>query len=353
VPFEEAAASLIGESEIFTNLVEGGTCLGGKNKIKVCKLCCYEAKMRSIFLKKPEETIFVFPQVQIGARVSGVWQQTIEHLLTAQNKGTRILQDTEAWADIILKGKLDENSIEIFKVIVERSKNWRIGIIERHIKDNFGSLEEFLDRLDVPKERRDYKSLKELSTAITEERIKLPIEIENRLEAYLRDTAKFIAKMDSPNYVILMLSGLRRRKGKIEESDTSYFLRKMFLGAVMARLFLASVTFTNIPFEIKFPTPVVGYVEVPRKIGLTKIYSELEIEEWINLEQIDEVLSRIAALILIEGILRKEANVGKDALFTLSKELPGRILNQYLQASGNLHNRYLVKLIKTWTKSDN
>jgi hypothetical protein len=351
VPFEEAAASLFGESEIFTNFVAGGTCLGGKNKIKVCKLCGYEAKMRSIFLKKPEETIFVFPQVQIGARVSRVWQQTMEHLLIAQDNGIRALQDTGAWADIILKGRLDENNIEIFKAIVERSKNWRIGIITRHIEDDFGPLEEFLDRLGIPEEKREYKSVKELSTAIIEGTIKLPTEIENRLEDSLRDAAKFTAKMDAPNYVILMLSGLRRRKGKIEESETSYFLRKMFLGAVLARLFLASVTFTNIPFEIKFPTTVAGYLEVPRKIGLTKIYSELEIKEWISLEQIDEVLSRIAALILIEEILRKELNVGKDALFTLSKELPGRILNQYLQTSSNIHNRYLVKLIKTW--SDN
>lgn len=355
VPFEEAAASLIGESEIFTNLVEGGTCLGGKNKIKICKLCCYEAKMRSIFLKNPEETIFVFPQVQMGARVNGVWQQTMGHLLSAQSNGIRALQDTEAWADIILRQKLDEKNIEAFRLIVEKSKNWRIGTITRYLEDNYGpeSPEEFLDLFGIPNENGGYKSYRELSTAVVEGQIKLPTEIENKLKAYSRDAAKFTAKMDAPNYVMLMLSGLRRRRGKIEESDTSYFLRKMFLGAVLARLFLASVTFSNIPFEIKFPTPVAGYLEVPRKIGLTNVYSELEIKEWISLEQIDEVLSRVAALILIEEVLRKETNVGKDALFALSKELPGRILNQYLQASGNLHNRYLVKLINTWTKPDN
>ena len=355
VPFEEAAASLIGESEIFTNLVEGGTCLGGKNKVKICKLCCYEAKMRSIFLKNPEETIFVFPQVQIGAQVNGVWQQTMEHLLSAQSNGIRALQETEAWADIILRQKLDEKNVEAFKLIVEKSKNWRIGTITRYLEDNYDleSPEEFLDLFGIPNENGGYKSYRELSTAVVEGQIKLPTEIENKLQAYSRDTARFTAKMDAPNYVMLMVSGLRWRRGKIEESDTAYFLRKMFLGAVLARLFLASVTFSNIPFEIKFPTPVAGYLEVPRKIGLTNVYSELEIKEWISLEQLDEVLSRVAALILIEEVLRRETNVGKDALFALSKELPGRILNQYLQASGNLHNRYLVKLINTWTKPDN
>lgn len=346
-PDLEAPSSLVGEgTEAFTNFVKGGTRLGGRNKVKICKLCSYEAKIRGIFLKDPEETIFVFPQVQIGAQIGNVWQELINKLLTAQYDGIRALQDLDSWSTTILQGKLNESTSEIFKVLSEKSSGWSSEVIKNKIQNDYSeSVEDFLRIFNLSPEENKYKTIKELSEAIINKKIQLPKEVADDFHSTLADATRFSVNMETPNYIVVTLSGLRHKK----ESETSYFLRKLFLGSILARLFLSSVTFTGIPFEIKFASSPRGYLEVPRKIGLTMIYKKLDINDWITLEQIDEVLFRTAALIKIEKSLTRTVDIGKDSLYILSKESPGRILNRYLQATGDKHNSDLVLLIKKWT----
>lgn len=349
-PDVEAPSSLVGEgTEAFTNFVRGGTRLGGRNKIKICKLCSYEAKIRGIFLKDPEETILVFPQVQIGAQMGNVWQNLINNLLTAQHAGIRALQDSDSWSTIILQEKMNESTSEIFKVLSEKSSGWSSEVIRNKIENDYSeSVEGFLQSFGLSLEENQYKTIKELSEAIVNNKIQLPKEVIDDLHSTLADATRFSVNMETPNYIVVILSGLRRKK----ESETSYFLRKLFLGSILARLFLASVTFANMPLEIKFVTHPRGYLEVPRKIGLTAIYKKLGINDWVTLEQIDEILVRTAALIKIEKILSRAADMGKDSLYILSKDSPGRILNRYLQATGDKYNSDLVLLIEKWVKQE-
>jgi hypothetical protein len=122
------------------------------------------------------------------------------------------LQDVSDWADIIVKGKLNDNSAELFKIIVERNKNWSAGVTSRYIEENYGSVEDFLLAMGITQGETKWESLEEASKAVAEGQIKLPLEVEKSLAAFLADTTKFIAKMYSPNFVIVMLSGLKRKR---------------------------------------------------------------------------------------------------------------------------------------------
>jgi len=356
IPAERAAEALIGDgTETFANFIKGGSILGNANKVMICPLCSFEAKLRRTQVKDPEETVYVFPQVQAGHSTSKAWARMLKDLFeTAKSEGVPSLRSAQNWADIFLKGKIDESSKELLVRLRRDAENWRIKVIERFISNIYGTekedIEAFLANCEPQRSGVDYNSVNELATAVANDQIKPVGYLSEQIRSVLRKSTGTGNYFEAPNYVLFMLTGLRYKQKNIEESETSYFIRKMFIGLILSRLFLTSVSFSAIPLEVKrIPSPQ-GYLEVPRKIGLATFYSKLQVSDWVRIEQLDDVLRKCANLIRIEALLRNaNAEPGKDALYSLSKEIPGRILHRYILASEHHIDPRIIESLNVWS----
>jgi hypothetical protein len=92
-------------------------------------------------------------------------------------------------------------------------------------------------------------------------------------------------------------------------------------------------------------------LEVPRKIGLIPLYNHLHISEWVSIEQLDKVLQTVASLISIESHFReRKVNIGKDGIYTISKDLPGRVLNRYAQNTDKWRDKKMFELLEIWSE---
>jgi len=357
IPSERAAEALIGDgTETFTNLVRGGTNLGNANKVMICSLCSFEAKLRRIQVSDPDEAVYVFPQVQAGRSTGNAWARILRDLFEAtRSEGIPSLKNTQTWAEIARDGRIAENSTELLARLRRSTEAWRAVVVRRIITDEYGTekdgLEAFLANCEPQRSGAEYKTVEEAATAVVRDEVRPTGLLGERIKTALRESTGTGSYFEAPNYILFLLKGLRQRQGGTEESETSYFIRKMLIGLVLAKLFLASVSFAAIPLEIKYMPASQGYLEAPRKIGLLAFYAKLHVSDWVKTEQLDDVLEKVAALVLVETLLRsKDAEPGKDALFSLSKEIPGRILNKYVQATGRLEYTSMVELLDAWSE---
>jgi hypothetical protein len=355
-PNERAAEALIGEgTEIFTNFVRGGTNLGNENKAKICELCAFEAKLRRIQIRDSEEAIYVFPQVQTGQFTVNAWAEMLDKIFTtAKYEGIPSLKNANIWAEIVLEGNFDEKSENILTKLRSGTKGWRIGVIKRYIEQEYGTDTEGISAFLENCEHEGsgiYNSVDELANAIANGVVKPAGYLAEKLGKIFRESVGASDCYESPNYVLFLLKGLRQRLKDTEEAETAYFIRRMFIGLILARLFLASVSLAAVPLEIKSIPVLKGYLEVPRKIGLIPLYNHLHISEWVSIEQLDKVLQTVASLISIESHFReRKVNIGKDGIYTISKDLPGRVLNRYAQNTDKWRDKKMFELLEIWSE---
>ncbi len=80
--------------------------------------------------------------------------------------------------------------------------------------------------------------------------------------------------------------------------------------------------------------PTKGYFKLPKKLGLTSIYKKLGISEWIKINQVDEILLKLALYLKLDDmLLATRSDFGKDNLLNILKKHPGEVLNRHLQVN--------------------
>lgn len=333
VPENVASEPLVGEGvESFQNAIKGGSNLGGKNKAKLCMLCEMEAKLRSIFVSNNADVILVLPQLNLGSTMRIKWQEIIQKLfLGLQTFGMRPVNE-RYWYDMVIHAQISDSSLKILQDIKESPKNKK-EIINNYIQfleNTYENITEFKEREKIKVPCNNFQELAEM---IYDSTVKLPKDLSKELELELIVSTKTHASYESPNYLLISLGN---PIGRRDESETSAIIRKVFVGLLIARLFLASAIFpdTSLGVYYHIETPK-GYLRLPMKLGLYDFYKKLGTYGWVHTNQMDQVLRRLAIYLKTESILfASKSDFGRDTLLQTVKKLPGEVLNRNLQITG-------------------
>jgi len=352
-PYETATASLIGSgTESFSNFLMAGTSIGGENKIRLCLLCSYEARIRSLLLPNAAEVIYVFPQVAGGEETWNRWQQSADALINdMESNGISPLTQWSQWAEKIESNRINEPVSTILAEITLSQQKRHIRNVERILKEEYSSVEEVPEIWGTP--NVEVKRFIDLAEKVVREEIEPNPEFKEVMRRKLGEMSRARIIYRCPNYLLILSSiPIRRGRGTQQESETASFLRKTFVGAILARLFLGAVVFPQFPLELLYDFHTYGYVKVPMKIGLRETYRKLNIDEWIRIPQIDAVLLQLASLFLLERTFQGAgAGYGKDTLLHLAKRQPGESLNRLLQSGTRMKAEtamHLIKRLNNW-----
>lgn len=334
IPQNEASEPLVGKGvESFQNAISGGSRLGGKNKAKLCLLCEMEAKIRSVFVSDNAEAILVLPQLNLSHVMRTKWQEILHDLFNGlQTLGIRPM-DERYWVDAILNGQINGTATSILKIIKESNRKDVIRRYARFFEDTYVDIATFQELTEVKVESKDFQELAEM---LYDGRLQLSTETSRQIKVQLVTATNTHISYESPNFLLITLGN---PIGRNEESETSSIIRKVFIGLLTARLFLASVVFPDIPLAVyHYSETPKGYLRLPMKLGLFDVYTKLGIQSWVHTDQIDHVLRQIATCLKIESILfGSGSDYGKDTLLQIFKKEPGEVLNRHLQIKHEFH----------------
>ncbi len=335
-----AQSSKVGEgTQSFTNFLEAGVNIDKRNKAWICSVCDFEAELRSLCGASPDQysVFYIIPMLTAGREFNeALWRyvkKAIDVAYFFSDTDVRRLIDHTWWAGKIVEEGLNWLEALIPKVIeniftiaceIRGGEESIIKKLTDYLRENYeGSLE--LAKI-VFTNCRDAKSFKELAKCIYESG-KLPEgfqfkEVFSRIASY------------AGNYLVVFIE---KKLGYKEESESVEYLRKIFVGLLLAKLFQSSVYIPEIEMEALFHIAPRGYVKYIYKTTLKRTFDLLGIESqdklgnWIPIHVIDDVLVKLAALIVIdEKMRRNNTNYGSNSLLELSSKPPGRILSRYL-----------------------
>jgi len=328
----------------FTNLLAGGSQITTTNKSRFCKLCNVEAQLRSLLMSRwsDGEILFIIPQVNSTPIIlDEIWQRMSITLESIANVGK--LSDWSWWARRIIENKLNvDASVFIASFITERkSSNYEIlvdnltQILKEEYENDLNTLLFYYPEIEAS----DFRDFVEKAL----ERGEIPIE--KIREASFRADATIT--IITANYAVVLIPfKIRSVHGNAKESETSALLRKMFFGTLMARLFLASALYADTPLSVLsaeiFPQ---GYFRIPKKLGLRPVLENLGIpdESWVPLEKVDELLEKLAALLIAERVLGPDGGYGKDTLLEIATRHPGMVLSRAAQTGKGWYE--LIKML--------
>jgi len=332
-PVTQGTEPLIGEGvESFINLMKGGTRIGGTHKAWICTLCDLEAKIRLVFISSHKETLLILPQLNISESLRKKWDRLLKHLIDGmEERGLKPLKD-RYWIDVVIDGKLNEGERQILDDVVRKDtfKGTRTKAISKWLEDRYSSIDKmkaFLASASI-----NVKDFENAAIQIIDGKIRLPPQVAREMEEDFKRTSGMHSSYVSPNYILVASSFPITQ---LEESETSAILRKVFIGLLLSRLFLASVMYPDIVLGIYYHVePTKGYLKLPKKLGLAGIYKKLGISEWVRINQVDEVLLKLALYLKLDDmLLATRTDFGKDNLLNILKKHPGEVLNRHLQVS--------------------
>ncbi|MHA1606989.1 MAG: hypothetical protein ACTSWP_05555 [Candidatus Freyarchaeota archaeon] len=338
----DGVASLIGDgTQSFNNFLAGGTSIGSRNIVKVCSLCVFEAKLRSLVGRIDNFDVFyVIPQTIIASEFAELfWSMATDKLRLGKLKSEfssipNVIAGLTSWANMILNGKAEEAFAKSFDELreetlrnVRNDENIRKAI-EQMIENSWdGDFEAFAKELENETGYK-VKNIDDLYHLVVEhpELIDyLGEEVKNKL----KETRK-IAVAPTNNYVILLLE----RIGKGSDPETIKLLRKIFVSLLISKMFLSSVIISELPLSVLTTVTSKGIVNVPVKLGLKDFLEKYMENGWITYNKYNELMRKLSALILLEKSL---VNFGSGAatLYELTKKSPGRILHEIVERAKN------------------
>jgi len=332
-PVTQGTEPLIGEGvESFINLMKGGTRIGGIHKAWICPLCSLEAKIRLVFVPRHKETLLILPQLNISEALRKKWDRGLKYLIDGMEElGLKPLKD-RYWIDIVIGERLNEDEKQILKDFVHKNtfKDARTRVVSKWLEDRYSNIDEM--KAILLSTTTNVKDFEDVAMQIVEGKIQLPPEVAREMEEYFRRTSGMHSSYVSPNYILVTSSV---PIAQLEESETSAILRKVFIGLLLSRLFLASVVYPDTVLGIYYHIePTKGYFKLPKKLGLAGIYKKLGISEWVRINQVDEVLVKLALYLKLDDmLLATRSDFGKDNLLNILKKHPGEVLNRHLQVS--------------------
>ncbi|NIQ05635.1 MAG: hypothetical protein GWO20_07885, partial [Candidatus Korarchaeota archaeon] len=204
-------------TESFTPWLEAGSKIGNQNKVKVCFLCMYEGKIRSLFLgEKVREVLYIFPQLNLGREHKKYWQRAMHHLVRKlEVEGIGVVKTWKAWAEIILEGKIDKKLEKLQAELKNKVENKRIKRIAESLKEIYVKVSNL--RSAPWTNEVSFRGYTGLAKKIVEGKVDPPKPVLKRITQKLERASgeKFY---QSPNFISVFLSReIKTRK----ESETS------------------------------------------------------------------------------------------------------------------------------------
>ncbi|MCD6348795.1 MAG: HD domain-containing protein [Candidatus Korarchaeota archaeon] len=341
-PAEEVGkAELHGDGvQAFNNLLRGGSSLSTSNKVKFCKACDLEAKLRALLLDgwQDGEVLFLVPMVNSTPDLLHLlWESSID--VMTKMRGVANIFNDHLWSRIVLEDGLLAAS-EIWKALsremryLERGRIWKEAVrrVEACLKELYDDPQQASSYLDVQGD--DFRQIAEALVDTG----KIP---EDCIE-WRGDSAVF---MRAGNYVIVIT---RQRIGLRDESEVGKDLRRLFFAVLFGILFQAMVTFSPIPLSVlSVDLRAGGYAEVPKDIGLHDIMDRLGLRgKWVDIPSSGIILRRLASL--IAASYEAYNLYGKDNLLIMAKTYPGRVLARLIAEGGWPSARIFEYLSEYW-----
>ena len=335
-------SSLIGDgTESFSNMLPGGTVIGGENKVRVCDLCEFEAKLRSLIMGSGSaEVFYVIPQCTIAPNLSDYfWSEAKRKLELGGINGSGVpsIYERYKWARTIIDGKFEELSsmsyAEVLQNAIEnacRDKRVRKAV-EKALKEYYdGSIDEFVE-------------LTGLNVETIEGVIALALKGDKHVVEALgiEDAVYKKQKMSvalSNNYVVLLFSSV----GIGDKQETVSLLNKLFAALVISRMFSAAVLISDVPLSVLYTQTPKGAVSIPVKLGLKHFLESYLRDGWIPFHKVEPLMRRLAAMLLLEKTMSRFGS-GAATLYELTKMSPGEILHKIMQMSDGKVSKNVLK----------
>lgn len=357
---KDAVAGLLGESQIFTNFLPGGTRIQPGNKLRICDLCDLEMDIRTLYTNRDAEFVeyYLIPQLNLSPAIAERWALFASKLLNDSRLfGVNPLSEDAAWARVIEEnGSVVFNKTNVFeefnrKLIGELYKKDRDSVVETvanalndYINEMFdGDYELFFESNGV-----EERTLDNYVESIKTGRRPIPEEIKDRIGEINQIDLSALLTMITPNYILIAYKPDNSEKDDIKASN---YLRHLFRACILSRLFIASVIIKEVRYEPLSAPSIKGAVRIPTNIQFDKCIKQLGIrldDGWIKLKDVDDLLNKISSIILIEKEIRRLSpkKSVRGELVSILMNNPGRTLEKIYLLSENRRRVDFVRVIE-------
>jgi hypothetical protein len=334
----EAQSKLFGASQTYHDLMDAGKRIDTNNKIRVCKLCDFEAKLRNLLLEGMD-TVLILPHIGLSRRLIEEWQLKAERLTNGESTLPNILQLAQ-WADKILR-EGDQVFQQERPAITESQPGKFSKTILQEIAEEYSlpdDLSNLIDTPDIP-----VTSVDHLIKLLEQKQCKLLPEFQ---EKYNEKLVKLRPAYYSPNYILMIIGGAVSPK---EEPRSATEIRLLFLRCIIARLFNATVLPEGEHTGLERKK---GYTTLPTNLAIKSLAERLGSDEgWVTIVGLEKALYTLSALIALDEYLEKpERTYGRDSLIKLLKEPPGRVVAKVMQTREARSLPKIVGYLDAWVE---
>lgn len=343
----DAVASLLGKAQTFTNFLRGGSRIAVGNKLRVCELCDMEMGLRTLYTRNAEfEEYYLVPQINLSPSNADWWSKIAGELVAGHKRfGIDSVTRDLMWAKLVT----DENSSMVTSVSTLQnytsqllSSLWKSerndlarsmkGAITKRIEEEYlGSFEAFIEDNNL-----EVNSIDEIVEAALSGDTNIIGVVDKELESFNKSKIKTLLAMVTPNYVLISYP-LRRTES--EDHRASIYLRHLFRGLVLSKLFMASVIVKELKYEPMVDVTTHGAVKIPTNLQFDRVFQKIGVNlenGWLKLSDSDKALTKLSALLLLAEEIRGHSSGGKSRrgeLTTILDDYPGRTLNRLQQLS--------------------
>lgn len=323
-----------GESKSFTNFLKGGTRLTRRD---ICALCDLEMTIRTLYLGTGDfEDYYLIPQVNLSPVLASRWAEAAGELVSMRGMlGLEPITRNLTWARRIneegvffLNNKIPKILNSFLKTESRRAESHMKETIQGKIDVEFGgSFEIFKHAMGLETETID-----ETVENIIGGTLKIPEELEEEF----KNKVNALIAINTPNYALISYP---RRGLEAEDHKSSNYVRHLFRGALLSRLFLASVVVKELKYEPLTEIKAQGAVKIPTNTQFDRAFalSGIKLSDgWLKLEDVDKAIVKLSTLFLIDNILKRlnpSSKSRKGELIMILKDYPGRTLNRIQQLS--------------------
>jgi hypothetical protein len=303
----EAQASLFGKSEIYHDHLVAGKKVGGGNKIKVCQLCEFEEKLRTLFIENGRP-VLIFPQLALSRHHMVDWQEWANRIKYGDGQMPSIMK-LERWSELLINQQIE--SVDIFS---ERELTYAL----KRVIDELGPNDNDLSFMLEPPV--DATSAIEVARLIREGKCKLKEQYSKQVNVILYRVEPIYI---SPNYILLLASGSLGKEGEPESSEA---IRWVLFRCILARLFHATILDADSPFVEEGIN--LGYTTMPANVSLKRLAQKLNTRKgWIAISELESASRKLSALMLLSRELYySDADYGASTLLRLIDEEAGKTL---------------------------
>lgn len=348
-----------GEAKSFTNFLAGGYNLENR---RVCDLCDLEMTIRTLHTHSGEfEEYYLIPQINLSPSAADWWSEVAAELVEGHKRFgiDPVTRDLE-WATIV-----DEEGMNVFDGTSRAFQSYTSKLLrglwgheKRTVSEAIRkAIDKHIDESSWYDSFEDWSKANHLECESVDEAVDAVLSGETDLIEVIGEDLEDLNKsgvggllaMVTPNYVLVSYP-LRRRERKDHRANN--YLRHLFRGAILSRLFLASVIVKEVKYEPLVDVTSRGAVKIPTNLQFDKVFQNIGLslrDGWIKMEDLDNVLLKISALLLLAEEVRRVSPSGKSQkgdLTTILRDFPGRTLNRLQQLSTDNTQPNLEKALR-------